>query len=83
MERNGIAEAVSKMCFGNMLGVSIKADEEILFSPEFGGFLLESESELDFEGAIYLGEVIKEPKVIVNTEEISLDKILKKLEKTA
>jgi len=81
LERNGIAEAVSKMCFGNMLGVSLKADEEILFSPEFGGFLLESESELDFEGAIYLGEVIKEPKIIVNAEEISLDKILKNWKK--
>ena len=81
LERNGIAEAVSKMCFGNMLGVSLKADEETLFAPEFGGFLLESESELDFEGASYLGEVIKEPKVIVNTEEISLDKILKNWKK--
>ena len=81
LERNGIAEAVSKMCFGNMLGVSLKADEETLFAPEFGGFLLESESELDFEGAIYLGEVIKEPKVIVNAEEISLDKILKNWKK--
>ena len=38
LERNGIAEAVSKMCFGNMLGVSLKADEETLFAPEFGGF---------------------------------------------
>ena len=81
LERNGIAEAVSKMCFGNMLGVSLKADEETLFAPEFGGFLLESESELHFEGAIYLGEVIKEPKVIVNVEEISLDKILKNWKK--
>ena len=81
LERNGIAEAVSKMCFGNMLGVSLKADEETLFAPEFGGFLLESESELHFEGAIYLGEVIKEPKVVVNTEEISLDKILKNWKK--
>ena len=81
LERNGIAEAVSKMCFGNMLGVSLKADEEILFSPEFGGFLLESESELDFEGAGYLGEVIEEPKIIVNSEEISLDKILKNWKK--
>lgn len=81
LERNGIAEAVSKMCFGNMLGVSLKADEETLFAPEFGGFLLESESELDFEGAIYLGEVIKEPKVIVNAEEILLDKILKNWKK--
>ena len=81
LERNGIAEAVSKMCFGNMLGVSIKADEEILFSPEFGGFLLESESEFDFEGASCLGEVIEEPKIIVNSEEISLDKILKNWKK--
>lgn len=81
LERNGIAEAVSKMCFGNMLGVSLKADEETLFAPEFGGFLLESESELNFEGAIYLGEVIKEPKIIVNAEEISLDKILKNWKK--
>ena len=81
LERNGIAEAVSKMCFGNMLGVSLKADEETLFAPEFGGFLLESESELHFEGAIYLGEVIREPKIIVNAEEISLDKILKNWKK--
>ena len=81
LERNGIAEAVSKMCFGNMLGVSIKADEEILFSPEFGGFLLESESEFDFEGASCLGEVIEEPKIIVNSEEISLDKILENWKK--
>ena len=81
LERNGIAEAVSKMCFGNMLGVSLKADEETLFSPEFGGFLLESESELDFEGASCLGEVIKEPKIIVNSEEISLDKILENWKK--
>ena len=81
LERNGIAEAVSKMCFGNMLGVSLKADEEILFSPEFGGFLLESESELDFEGVSYLGEVIEEPKIIVNSEEISLYKILENWKK--
>ena len=81
LERNGIAEAVSKMCFGNMLGVSLKVDEETLFAPEFGGFLLESESELHFEGASYLGEVIEEPKVIVNAEEISLDKILKNWKK--
>ena len=81
LERNGIAEAVSKMCFGNMLGVSLKADEEILFSLEFGGFVLESESELDFEGVSYLGEVIKEPKIIVNTEEVSLDKILENWKK--
>ena len=81
LERNGIAEAVSKMCFGNMLGVSLKADEETLFAPEFGGFLLESESELHFEGVIYLGEVIKEPKVKVNAEEISLDTILKNWKK--
>lgn len=81
LERNGIAEAVSKMCFGNMLGVSLKADEETLFAPEFGGFLLESESELHFEGVSYLGEVIKEPKIIVNAEEISLDKILKNWKK--
>lgn len=81
LERNGIAEAVSKMCFGNMLGVSLKADEETLFAPEFGGFLLESESELDFEGAIYLGEVIKDPKIIVNSEEISLETILKNWKK--
>ena len=81
LERNGIAEVVSKLCFGNMLGVSLKADEETLFSPEFGGFLLESESELDFERASCIGEVIKEPKIIVNSEEISLDKILENWKK--
>jgi len=35
-ERNGCVEAISKMCFGNMLGANSSADEDTLFAPEFG-----------------------------------------------
>ena len=75
-ERNGCVEAISKMCFGNMLGANLSADEDTLFAPEFGSFLVECENELDFEDAIYLGGVIDKPKLVLGGSEISLDEVL-------
>lgn len=80
-ERNGCVEAISKMCFGNMLGANLSADEDTLFAPEFGSFLVECENELDFEDALYLGEVTDKPKLVVGDIEISLDEVLESWKK--
>lgn len=81
VERNGCAEAVSNMCFGNMLGADLSVDKDILFASDFGSFLLECERELDFADAIRLGEVIAEPEIVVNGSEILLDDVLKNWKK--
>ncbi|MDA3847411.1 MAG: phosphoribosylformylglycinamidine synthase [Vallitaleaceae bacterium] len=49
----GIAEAVSKMTFGNFIGIVIKdrLDEKMLFQPEYGGLVLELEADVDVDGA--------------------------------
>ena len=45
LDANGIAPAVSKMAFGNMLGVKIydDVDEKMLFAPNFGAIVCEVE----------------------------------------
>ncbi len=45
----GIAEAVTKMCFGNMIGVRLSGDLETaaLFRPDFGSMILEIPQGLD------------------------------------
>lgn len=79
-ERMGIAEAISKMCFGNMFGVKLE-DKGNLFTPKFGSFVVECQNDLLFEGAVHLGEVIDEPKILVGDIEISLEKILERWKK--
>ena len=67
----GIAEAISKMSFGN--GIGFEFDDEIrietLFKPEYGSFILEiaNAKVIDFMGldAIILGETIKEQVVSI------------------
>ncbi|NLZ59586.1 MAG: phosphoribosylformylglycinamidine synthase [Lentisphaerae bacterium] len=46
--QGGIAAALSKMCFGNWLGVAIDSDwkAEELFSPEYGAIIVESKEPL-------------------------------------
>ena len=53
----GVAEAVCKMSFGNAFGVDINCPEEQLFNYSYGSVVVESEGELDYENAVYLGEV--------------------------
>jgi phosphoribosylformylglycinamidine synthase len=44
------------MSFGNDLGFTIQTDED-LFCYNYGSFIIETEQELAFEQAIYLGKV--------------------------
>ena len=53
----GVAEALCKMSFGNAFGVDVKVSEEDLFNYSYGSILVESDKELDFPAAEYLGTV--------------------------
>ncbi len=79
----GIAEAISKMSFGN--GIGFEFDEDItietLFKPQYGSFILElaNTKVIDFMGldAIILGETTKEKFISIKDIDIDIDEMIK------
>lgn len=70
----GIAEAISRMCFGNMIGIEIdKAFSADLFEPDYGSLLLEIDGAEDleklFEGLDYmvLGRTTEKPIIAIGS----------------
>ena len=58
----GIAEGIFKMSLGNHIGVKLdNLDDDTLFNPCCGGFIIEAEGEI--EGARHIGETIDEYKI--------------------
>lgn len=85
IKTGGIAETVSKMCFGNMIGMSFAGDydNKALFKPDCGSIIMEMDGQADLAGLFgnteyqVLGETIEEPVVNVNSKKIELSKALK------
>ena len=83
----GIAEAVSKMAFGNSIGISFKDEIKVndLFKPQYGSFVLElSNTEtIDFMGldVITLGETISEPVINLGSISIKIEELIKEWQK--
>ena len=77
----GISEAVSKMAFGNKLGVKISEDalNEELFAPMYGGFVAEvAEADIDkltVECKV-LGEITDTAEFVLANEKITMDEAL-------
>ncbi|MCQ2181995.1 MAG: phosphoribosylformylglycinamidine synthase [Bacteroidales bacterium] len=69
----GIAEAIAKMGFGNMLGADVDIDSDDLFSLGYGSLVVETKGDLDFPAAELLGTVCASPVIRLNGEEIGLD----------
>ncbi len=74
----GICEAVTKMAFGNRLGVEISDDinPDILFTPYYGGLVAELEPEALSDLSIpytKIGKVTDSGKITVGGHEIGLD----------
>ncbi len=67
----GVAEALTKMSFGNALGVDIRITEDELFDYQYGSVLVETTQPLKIENAILLGHVIAGDSLIINGEHIS------------
>ena len=74
----GVAEAICKMSFGNAFGVDVKVDEKDLFSYSYGSIVVESETELDFPAAEYLGEVTsgEDGNLKINGVELSIFELM-------
>jgi len=84
VRNGGIAAAVSKMAFGNKIGLHLTAsiDPGTLFTPDYGSFLLEisgvEDSDALFKGIDYrvLGHTLKEPVICFQEMEIDIDEAL-------
>ena len=78
VKSGGIAEAISKMSFGNFIGVQLNDElqQKDFFQPEYGSFVLElvNSKVFDFKGAdaIVLGETIAEPVITYGNIEIDI-----------
>ena len=72
LKTGGIAEAVSKMTFGNRVGAKISNLGDELFKLGYGTFIVESNVELTGKNVELLGETISEYKVIVGDIEIDM-----------
>jgi len=84
IDTGGIAGAISKMTFGNQIGVEIEGtwDNDIIFAPEIASIIVEMTGEIDIEDVAdlfeetdfeYLGMTIKDPVIRINNEEIKIE----------
>lgn len=80
VKQGGAAAAISKMCFGNMLGIKLAEGitSEELFMPDYGNVILEIDKEFDIEKLFKelkykkLGVTQKSQDIAVGDERISL-----------
>lgn len=86
----GLAETISKMCFGNRIGISFWAemDRETLFAPDYGSIVLEIDGETNVQEVMgdkityeILGHTQKRPVISINDLEISIDEAFTEWEK--
>lgn len=71
----GVAEGLCKMSFGNAFGVDVNLPENELFDYSYGSIILETESDIDFENAQFIGIVTSgiDGSLRVNCKNISID----------
>lgn len=71
----GVAEGLCKMSFGNAFGVDVNLPENELFDYSYGSIILETESDIDFENAQFIGIVTSgiDGALRVNGKNISVD----------
>ncbi len=81
IKMGGIAEALTKMTFGNQIGLEVKNLGENFFQLAYGSFILESEQELSFDNLEYLGKTIEEYQIRILDQETSTVLSGKEMEK--
>ena len=75
VKMGGVAEALSKMSFGNRLGFEIRNKDVDLFSLKPASILIEATEEVSYKNAILLGEVTDKFEGKVNGEKIDLEEV--------
>lgn len=77
VRQNGIADTLSKMCFGNKIGFEFSIDK-CLFKPRYGSFIIEASEELDVDKLELLGTTIKEKEIrISENEKLDLEELIR------
>ncbi len=71
----GVAEALSKMSFGNEIGARVELAESELFDYNYGSILVEALAPI--EGALLLGETVVDKSLTVNGEALDLAELYK------
>ena len=74
----GVAEGLCKMSFGNSFGVDVNVPEEDLFSYSYGSIILETEADIKFENAQFLGTVTAgvNDSLRINSKNIPMESLL-------
>lgn len=74
----GVAEGLCKMSFGNSFGVDVNVPEEDLFNYSYGSILLETEADIKFENAQFLGTVTAgvNDSLRINSKNIPMESLL-------
>lgn len=74
----GVAEGLCKMSFGNSFGVDINVPEEDLFNYSYGSIILETEADIKFENAQFLGTVTAgvNDSLRINSKNIPMESLL-------
>ena len=73
LDHGGLATGLSKMAFGNKIGVQLETDLD-LYQERFLSFLIESEEEIP--GAVVIGKTTAEPTLCFGDESHSLTELL-------
>ena len=73
----GVAEAVAKMSFGNMVGAEIELSESELFDYNYGSILVEAAEELHLPNAVLIGRTTAHEYVTINGESFAIEKLQK------
>ncbi|MDD6483352.1 MAG: phosphoribosylformylglycinamidine synthase [Clostridiales bacterium] len=71
----GLAEVISKMAFGNMIGIDIEdgVSNDILFNAPIGSIVLEVERDTEVEGAVTIGYTKPEKSIDIKGIKLGLD----------
>ncbi|MFB0966423.1 MAG: phosphoribosylformylglycinamidine synthase subunit PurQ, partial [Cloacibacterium sp.] len=72
----GVAVAVAKMSFGNLLGAEISIDEKFLLEKNIGGLVIESTEKLDSDLLQLIGEVKNSKIIKINNLDFEINKLL-------
>ncbi len=72
----GLAEAISKMAFGNKIGVSLNdAAKDYLFAPEIGSIVIEVSKDCAVDG-IKIGETTKDTAIACGDAKLDIDELI-------
>lgn len=76
VKHGGVAVALAKMSFGNMLGAEVCVPDDLLLMKSCGSFIIESTEILDHSLLQFIGEVKSHEKLIINSFKFNIEKLL-------